>query len=90
MSLHGLEIPVEYAYLLSGEETTLSSRLRTQGLGKGGREQIKVNGKDVQGDDVIIAFEASGVPPKATVEFRFALDGIQKTVTFVAPLDKLR
>ncbi|MBS1718845.1 MAG: hypothetical protein JST35_00190 [Armatimonadetes bacterium] len=80
--LSGLEFPVDYAYELDGATTTLSSRMRIQGLGAGGREQIKVNGKDVTGDDVVIGFEA----PNAYVEFRFKDGETPRSVKFVAPL----
>jgi hypothetical protein len=84
LSLGGLEIPVDYAYTLDGSETTLSARLRTQGLGAGGREQIKVNGHDVQSDDVVISFDGSH--GNAVVEFRFTDENRAQRVKFVAPL----
>jgi hypothetical protein len=87
-SFKGVEFPVDYAYMSDGVETTLSSRLRKQGLGQGGREEIRVNGKDVVADDVLIGFEAGNGSPSAYVEFRYAESegGGKRSVKFVAPL----
>ncbi|MGV3617235.1 MAG: hypothetical protein ACO1SV_18055 [Fimbriimonas sp.] len=85
VTLRGLEFPVDYAYRLDGVETKLSSRLRSQGLGAGGRESIKVNGQDVTEDDVLIGFDGDGVP-SVYVEFRYKADGETHSVKFIAPL----
>ena len=85
-SWSGVEFPVDYAYELEDESVALSSRLRSQGLGKGGREQITVNGQDVEEDDVLIGMEADNL----YVEFRYR-DGVGEpleSVKFMAPLNK--
>jgi hypothetical protein len=85
--LGGLEIVVDYAYELGGTTSTLSSRLRRQGLGSGGREQIKFNGKDVTADDVITGFEGSDtLNPVGYIEFRFVAEGQNRSIKFVASL----
>ena len=86
VSLSGLEFPVDYAYKFEDKETTLSARLRSQGLGKGGREQIKVNGAGVKGDDVLVGFELDGITPIAYVEFRYLDGDTERSVKFLAPL----
>src|SRR5690348_10648522 len=54
LSLTGLEFVVDYAYELDGSRTALTSRLRSQGLGVGGREHILVNGQAVANGDVVV------------------------------------
>lgn len=84
----GLEFPLDYAFSLDGTTTKLSARLRMQGLGSGGREQIKVNGVDVTGDDVLVGFEAEDpLRPTAYVEFRFNAGEGDRSIKFLAPLE---
>ena len=83
----GVEFPVEYAYVEGdAPEVVLTSRLRTQGLGAGGRERLLVNGKDVEGEDVLVSFSVDGAP-SASVEFRWKEGGTARSVRFLAPLD---
>ena len=81
----GVEFPVEYAYADLGKETVLEARLRTQGLGRGGRERLRVDGKDVEAEDVLVSFTTEG-GPAASVEFRWSEGGTVRSVRFLAPL----
>lgn len=85
-SLSGVEFVVDYAYELDGKKTTFSSRLRSGGLGAGGREQILVNGQDVENDDVVIGADDSTGLPGFYVEFKYTDHGTAKRVKFAAPV----
>lgn len=84
--LAGVEFPVEYAYVDLGKETVLRARLRSQGLGRGGRERLTVDGKQVEGEDVVVSFGTEG-GPSASVEFRWSEGGVARSVRFLAPLE---
>jgi len=85
-SIGGVEFPVDYAYELNGKRTSFSSRLRTGGLGTGGREQILVNGQDVENDDVLIGADNSTGVPGFYVEFKYTENGTENRVKFAAPV----
>ena len=82
----GLEFPVDYSYVLDDETTKLRSRVRREGLDAGGNEQILVNGKDVDHDDVLIGLDDSAGIPGLFIEFKYMEAGVDKRVKFVAPL----
>jgi len=86
VSLSGVEFPVDYAYQLDGQTTTLSSRVRREGLAAHGHEQILVNGQDVDNDDVLIGEDSSAGIPGLFVEFKYSQEGVEHRVKFVAPL----
>lgn len=90
VTLRGIEFPVDYAYELEGATHTYSSRPSRGGLGKGGREQIKVDGQEVEGDDVIVGADDDTGLPGLHVEFRYKQGGTDHSVKFVAPLAAVR
>jgi hypothetical protein len=85
-SLTGVEFPVDYTYVLDEEPTNLRSRVRREGLAAGGHEQILVNGKDVDHDDLLVGLDDSAGTPGLFIEFKYTESGADKRVKFVAPL----
>lgn len=85
-SFSGVEFPVDYAYSLDGQTHTFRSRLRREGIGSGGREQIMVDGKDVDDDDVIVGSSSIDGMPAVHVEFRYSDQGKPHSVIFAAPV----
>lgn len=89
--LGGFKVKFRYSYQ-DGETTTHHyARVRAQGLGKGGREQIEVNSKEVFNDDVILGTtELDGVPA-ISIEFRYSLEegGDTTSVKYVVPVSAL-
>lgn len=86
LSLRGFEIVLDYAFVDGSDTTALSTRLRGQGVGEGGREQILVNGQDVSNDDVLLGGDDSTGAPSLYVEFKFTQDGQDRRIKFAAPL----
>ena len=89
-SLSGIEFVLAYARESGNARVTYSSRVRPQGVGAGGREQILVNGQDVDRDDVLIGMDDSAGPGSLYVEFRFSEGGKDQSVKFVAPISAFK
>ncbi|MDI9641392.1 hypothetical protein QPK87_06945 [Kamptonema cortianum] len=84
-SMSGVEFVVDYGRQSGGATTMYSSRVRGQGLGSGGHEQILVNGQHVSDDDVQIGMDSSA-GPALYVEFLFRDATGNQRVKFSAPL----
>lgn len=85
-SLKGFELVLDYTYALGTTSTTLHSRMRAQGAGAGGKEQILVNGQNVDEDDVVIGADDSAGVGTIYVEFKYTEGVNRHRVKFSAPV----
>ena len=82
--LQGTMVWLRFQYQEDGADHKIEGSMPVTG----GEETIKLDGADVEHDDIVLSNRVVGFPPKIVlvVEFKFNQDGADHRIRFVGPI----
>src|SRR5689334_1807134 len=82
--LHGTMVWLRFQYQADGADHKIEGSMPVTG----GQETIKLDGQDVEHDDIVLSNRIVGFPPKIVivVEYKFLRDGADHRIRFDGPM----